>query len=257
MKLYHNLITFFLISLLVIPFHISAQEQQSMLIKIWDFAVQPSKVSDFEKILKEIVAKDKKYQLSHPYRVYKTGDFHYHLRIAVEGYGDFEKYGESWNSVRTKMGAEKNDLLYEKLAETYESYTSHFVRRRHDLSYIPENPRLKEEERNYVFIDRLFVKSSKEKEFEELMKELLALEKKKNISETIIAGKGASGQNLPFYNFALIAKNDIDFFGHNQKMWELLGEEGRDIFNNLFNYVRSREFFRLTFCPDLSYTVEK
>ena len=244
-------IVFFLF--LIISHNLYAQEEVPNLLKIWRFTVKPNKVTDFENIIKELNAKDKKYKLSHSYYVSKSSSFNYSFIIQLEDYSDFDKYMESWNGIKAKMG-EKHDALYKRWAETYDSYSTFFVKPRPDLSYIPEKPRL--EEVKLFFHDVLYVKPDKVGEFEELLKNMKDLYKRKKVSE-IVTIFSILGPDMPIFNAIWPAKNNIDHYTYIPKMWEILGEEGKRIFNKMMNCVRKREFRKTSSRPDLSYIVEK
>lgn len=228
-------------------------EQKAQLYVIYDLVVKPTKINDFKVILNEMIAKDTKHKLGYPYYSYRTGNFHHYFSLPVANYGDYDSYLKAWNAVSTRMGVEQHKALYKRLADTYEHYSIFMMYSRPDLSYIPENPRLKSREGNFIFLDIFYIQTGKEEEFEKVLKEFVALEKSKNISEEINMFVGDIGTEMPVYIAALSAKNNSDFFTHNEKMWEILGKEGDVLFQKVMSLVRRREFKRIWFLPDLSY----
>jgi hypothetical protein len=99
----------------------------------------------------------------------------------------------------------------------------------------------------------MYVKPGKESEAEAIFKELVALLKSKNTSEQIKIYAGDIGTEQPVYVGVLYAKDSVDFFTHNQKMWEAVGEEGSLLFQKLMTLLRKRESRQVWHSPEHSY----
>ena len=256
-KTLFSLVALFVVCLNVLPTLAQDTERKTELWINYDMVVKPSMVNECEAVVKDMVAKDTKYKLGYQYYTVSTEDFHYSFKVQLENYGDFDNYLKAWNVVATKMGVEQHQALYNRFAGTYESYSVDAAYRRYDLSYSPENPRLKWVENNFVVTDYFYIKAGKEEEFEKVMKELIALIKSKNIPEMFQAYVVAIGPDMPVYFVQLRGKSASDFWIHNEKMWEILGKEGELLFGKMKSLARKRDLRQGWYRPNLSYIPEE
>ena len=125
------------------------------------------------------------------------------------------------------------------------------------LSYIPENPRLKPEEANFAHITRFYVKPDKEREFRDIMSELAALFKRKNISDGYNVYALAIGTGKPLLSIVFRAKDDADYYSQHKKIVEILSEEIKALYEKIVPLLRKIERVDGNFRPDLSYTPEE
>ncbi|GAF88438.1 unnamed protein product, partial [marine sediment metagenome] len=65
--------------------------------------------------------------------------------------------------------------------------------------------------------------------------------------------QGIIGPETPVHYMVANAKNPIDFYTQNAKMWKSLGEEGDSFHQKFMNLLRKREHKQGWFRPDLSY----
>jgi hypothetical protein len=126
-----------------------------------------------------------------------------------------------------------------------------------ELSYTPENPRLKPGEGNFYFWDIYYIHPGKAGEYEENLKEWKSLFKSKNITESYNTLQGDIGTDNPVYAFSGRAKSAADYYTHNAKMWEMLGEEGEKLFAKDLPLIRKNEVRQGWLFHGLSYKPEE
>jgi hypothetical protein len=136
---------------------------------------------------------------------------------------------------------------------TYEYSKYVLFRHKPDLSYKPEKPRLKPEEANFMIWTYCYVQPGKEREFEEICKDLVALYKRNNIPEEIHGYAGDIGTDMPLYLWTGRAKSAIDFYSQDEKEQEIFGKEHSMLWNKALSTLRKFEFKTGWFRPDLSY----
>ena len=124
-------------------------------------------------------------------------------------------------------------------------------------SYFPENPRLKEEEKNYGIWDMMYIKPDKQNEFYDTVKELMALAKSKNITEALYAYSGSWGMKTPVFIGVGMGKDAADFWDANRKMWEALGEEAGPLYRKMMSLIKKRDFRQFWYRPNLSFIPEE
>ena len=144
-----------------------------------------------------------------------------------------------------------------KYLGTYEYIKQGVIRTRPDLSYVPENPRLKPEEGVYIRWGQCYVKADKTREFEEIMKKWVALFKEKNIGGGFNTFMGEMGTDNPFYFWAEYGKSPADFYTWNEKESEMLGDELMPLWLKTLGLLRKFEGKGGMIRPELSYIPKK
>jgi len=242
------------ISLCALTTLAQAQEQKAQLYAIWDVVVKPSKVGDFEAAAKEEVALYAKYKFPYAWSVSRTFDNHYYYLFPVENFAAIDNIFTAFDKVAKMAGEEYQEML-DLFTGTYEYVQPSVYSLNYELSFFSEKQKEKAGEENFVYFDIFYLKSGKEKEVEKLMKEMIALAKKTGATEvqSWYCYKGIIGAETPIYYMVTRAKNAIDYFTRNEKMWELLGEESGELYRNIMANVRKQEKKRGWFRPDLSY----
>jgi hypothetical protein len=61
----------------------------------------------------------------------------------------------------------------------------------------------------------------------------------------------------PVYYWVTTAKNAVDFYTQNEKMWEALGEGADSFYEQFMNLVRKRDMKTGWYRPGLSYMPEE
>jgi hypothetical protein len=231
----------------------SAQEGKSQMYLVYDFLVKPSADAKLHEALKETTAFYAKHAFPFSWSVYATEDYHYYYLIPIAGYADIEKFFKTDEEVMTKAPAEYQALM-EKFVDTFDAYEFQVYTYRPDLSYISANPYYKSEEMGFVELDIWSFVSGKEREAENLCKELFALCKKKNVRDSWHCMAGTLGVERPVYTFVCHDKNEGEFVKHNEEMWKLMGKDADVVFSKLLAICRKRESKREWYQPDLSYS---
>ena len=121
-----------------------------------------------------------------------------------------------------------------------------------ELSYTPASPRLKPEEEMYFHYDRYFVKADKQMEAEALAKEFVELFKKKNIANGYKIYLAVMAPEMPVIVVRSGGKNEADFHENDAKDRELLGAEGKALFDRAFSLTRRFDQTSAWLRPDLS-----
>jgi hypothetical protein len=246
------LVASLVVSLFALTTLAQVEEQKEQLFVIDEWVVKPPMANEFEAVVKESIAIYAEHKFPYPFYTFWTSDFHYHVMWPYEKYGDLDNWYEAIEELSKKVG-EPWQALSKRVAVTYEYIHSSVYYHMPELSYIPENPRLKHEEANFFFFDIYYVQPGKTKEFKEIIKKFVALSKSKNITEGWDAYDGDIGTDMPVYAFVMRAKDETDFYIHNTKMWEILGEEGEKLWEESVALIRKRGDKQAWLLPDFSY----
>lgn len=250
------LIVFLLFSLWAITALPQAKQQRTPLYIVEETIAKPPKVSEYEAHIKKAVDLFAKY--NHPYPVYafSTDDLHYISVFPVKSFADMENTYKAFGELAKKAGEEFQAMI--KSAEGTLEYSKYFiVRYIPQLSYIPDKPRLKPEESNFIFCEYFYIEPGKEGEFAEVCKKWIALYKSKNISDGWEIYIGSIGTETPLFIVFFRSKSAADYHSQEEKTWELLGEEGEALKEKTLSITRKFEQKSGRYRPDLTYIPKK
>jgi hypothetical protein len=247
------LIVGFVVCLCLSTNTIQAQEQKSQLYVIWDAVVQPSKVVDFVAATRAEVVLYTKHKFPYAWNVAKTFDNHFYFLIPVDNFAAIDSVFEAFDKIEEKAGKEYQELN-DMFEGTYEYVQPQIYLLNYELSLISEEETAESEEANYLSWDIHYIHAGKESEYEKLVKEFQALCKSKNVSQDWYCYQAVIGEKTPAYYMVATAKDAVDFYTQNAKMWDALGEEGGPYYQKFMKLLRKREEKSGRQRPDLSYT---
>lgn len=228
-------------------------EEKPKLYFVQEFVVKPSKIADFETILKETASIYTKHNMPYPYHVINMDNYHYLALFPINNYGEVDEMYMAVFEVFDKVGKEKIQEMHERHGDAIEHQKSYFIRYSPELSYTSENPRFEPEEANFMYIPHLYVKPGKESEFEEICKEWVALDTSVNRTDSYELFAGDIGTEMPFYFWVARAKSAADFYGQQEVYSTKGGEKIMDLWNRTMALCRKYDETSGLFRPDLSY----
>jgi hypothetical protein len=245
-----------LAALAVLPGILSAQKPESQMFLIVDCTVKPSMETKFWDTAKEEVAFYGKNGYPYAWKVYAAEGGHYYIVYPIKGLADIDEVMKASRVIMAKDAA-GYQALSAKYTGTYESYKVMTFTFRPELSMIPENPYYAPAETNFICLDIWSGEPEKEAEFESILKEMMALTKKKGVRDTWYCLAGGLGTDQPVYVMASPDKDETEFIKHNADMWKLLGDEITPLYQKGLSLCRKRETRRLWYQAELSYTPAK
>ncbi len=232
------------------------EAKKPQLYVVWDILVKPSMVDEFEAVSKEELALYDKYEFPLSWYAYSTRDFHYYYIMKIENFAAIDEAHKAFGEIKEKMG-DQYKVLMDRYAGTFEYAQSGIYKYLPELSYMPENPRLKKEEMNFFRMSFLYIDTSKEKKVEEIAKKWASLSKSKNVPDPYYLYAGSMGTEMPLYVVIEGGKSAADFFTHLEKRKVLLGKEGEQLWKEALSTLRKGEEKIGWVRPDLSYIPKK
>jgi hypothetical protein len=251
------LMVIFLVSLCALNTWTQDEKQKSQAYFLLDVMVKPSMLAAYEAAAKEMVLLNSQYNASYAWYGFRGDDFHYYFFMPVKDFVDLDNMFKADTELERKIGEEKMEEIEELFLGTYEYVHTYMIYTRPDLSFTPENPRLKPEEAIYRKWVPYSVLPDKEKEFQEILKKFIPLAQSKNVTEGYEISVGAMGMDAPQYIVQFSGKSAADQEAHYAKTIGLLGEEAVTLLNKMFACTRKVEIKTAWFRPDLSYIPNK
>lgn len=217
--------------------------------------VKPSMVKQYEATSKEFVEMVKANQASLPdFRFFgsQSDDFAYTYVVPIENMAGMDAINKQFMSMMTGPSAAQFMDLMKRNGPTIEYVKEWVVGHEPELSYTPETPRLKPEEMKYFHLDVYYIQADKDMESRALSKEFAELFKKKNIPDGYQIFIPVMAAEMPAIIVRVGAKDASDFYASSMKNREMLGEEGKALFERASAITRRFETRNTWTRPDLS-----
>ena len=148
---------------------------------VWDFVVEPSKVEEFENVNKKMAELYRKEELVYRWDTASTDDNHYYSWVPVKDLADVSAMYQAFNKAAEKMGPAAKEID-EAMGGTFETVRVSLWRWNHELSYVPDTPRLEPEEMAFLRYHFLYGKSDKTEDLIGVLKKYKELYPRKNIA---------------------------------------------------------------------------
>ena len=236
--------------------HISLaqEENRGQLWFCWEAKVDPAQLDQFMDLQLEIrKAHLKEAGLSYPISAWTDGLFTYYFFYPVDSYNDKD---EIYAELGEAIALQGNDWL-NRMFSALDNHTTWFIRWDPELSYHPENPRRTGEEGVYCVWDMFYIHPGKEQEVRKLQKRFVTALKEKGYDDSVDTYIGELGLDGYFYMGVIFGKSPADLWAQNEVMWELLGEEGSQLFNEMRQNIKKRDFKQFWYMKELSYDPEQ
>lgn len=102
--------------------------------------------------------------------------------------------------------------------------TSHLVMVDHDASYFAKEYRLKPEQRNFIKVQRLYLKNGYASEIRDLMARYKRAFAANNIKRDVLVYQGITGKDLPYVEIVRFAKTQQDDAEYEEKVNQAFGK---------------------------------
>lgn len=218
--------------------------------------VKPSGGEKYESIAKEFIRLLAKHKYSSSWRWAVAEDGTYISAITMPDYGTLDKLWVQYNGIFQKEGDKAKGLI-ERIGSISNGQSIWFSESRPDLSYVPDNPRVKQNEAGFVRCYRLYLAMGLEAKLDSLMKEYVELFKKHKISTGFNISVNISGDNLPCYVSCFPFLNASDYYSESENMNKIMGKTLTDINRRANSLLRQVDIKNYTPKHDISYIPNK
>jgi hypothetical protein len=200
-----------------------AQAPTTQLYAITEIIVQPANSADFEAVMKDWVAFYVKNNYPWAFMTYRTEDFRYYLLGPVKNMADLEEMMKTDMEMAKKGGPEFEGLM-KKTSGSYAFANMGAIILRNDLSYAPEQPRVKMEDAPFICWDYYYVIPGRENEVEQIAKEWQALYKGNNVPDAFQVWMLVMGPDLPLVVASRWGKSEADLNAEDEKNLKKMGD---------------------------------
>ncbi len=248
----HLILTTLLCLFFVLP--IKGQDsQEPVLFFTEDFTVKPSEIANFKEAVKAFIKIYDDNEVAYRWDTYQTEDFHFYFTTRVEDYADIGNMFSVINEMTAKTDPEKLRKINQLTSESTDSYRYGLYFYRPDISYIPPNYSMNNDDPAYMQWNWFYIIPEKQGDMEVIATKWLEEYKSENISMPYYVWTAHIGDELPLYLYVWVGKNQEDFQNTMAEINQKLGEKTTELRNQTFDVVKKLKIQRGWSLPGLSY----
>ena len=224
---------------------------------VQEYKIRASMVPQWEEVAKELRVRIRKYRRPlYPSTLLETEDHRYVILTELEDLADFEKYIEANQAVYERARA-AGEVPQARAPGALEYTRRWWIQCRPEWSYVPENPRLSDEEVKFVRWDMYYGGGGyRESRFgpREFTEELAFLYEVNDVPDgfKVYTSYRGTGPEVPFMIIERYGKDRNDFIEHARTTHELLGEEAHALLGKWVAGIRRVEKIDYTLRWDFS-----
>jgi len=222
-------------------FQLFAQEEsKSELFVLHQDKVKIDKVDEYEGYVKELFDLWKQHGMEITVKhASKTSDNTYNFLTPMKGYSDLEKHETYWSNFEKKVDPDVMSGLMKKMDATYTSHKNVIIRKSHDLSYWPEDDRMKGEKTKFLHFAHFQFKLGHMEDANKLMKEYKELMTKKKNRDGYTVWISDIGGDIGQVVVVRWAKDPVDFYTASKSRNDSVADEIKTLRNNFRNVLTS------------------
>lgn len=240
-------------TVLLIPSITLAQESKNQALYIHEDLVKPSMIQEYEQVSKEFAEVCKKHQIQEVSWVVASTTTGRYLNVSpIENMAELDK--NVFAPLKEKMGEEAFGAIFKRFNACYDRHRDFVVYRNNELTYMPEDTSTPPEGENYRKWHFLYVTPSNIQSLKGKLKELKALFAKKGSKHYYSVYHSGFGTMGDYYVAVTSAKDAEDYAKKSKENQTLLGEEGKKLFDEVFDYVLEYEEEVGGMHPELGYS---
>lgn len=217
--------------------------------------VYPSSSDDYEKISKRLADLAKENQEEEGWNVMWTNDNRVISIAPVSGWEDLGK--EFMPKTRAKIGDDKFGEIFEEFDKHYDNHNDYILTLSNNLSYMPNGMNTTPEGKNYRKNMVMYHKARDRQKIAEIAEKFKDLYTKKGSKLHYRIYFSGFGNEEAYIMVARAAENALEYEKLAEENRQLLGEDGRKLWNELSKYVTKVEYIEGNMMPNLSYNPSK
>lgn len=244
----------FMVLAFVMLFSITTWGQQSQNQAYWIHVdnVKPSMRAEYENLSKELVKMCRENDLQDiMWNVASVEDGTYMAITPVKDLGEIQKF--SFDPLKEKVGEEKFNQLFQDFDKCYTSHGDYMAILNSDLSYMPQGLSPVTPGQEYRVWHHLNATPAQERNLKGKLVELRDLFKNKGSKMYYRIYNSGFGNIGNGYTAVISAKDAADYARMSSENQQLLGEDGKKLFEELMDHVTKYEVRRGEMRPDLAY----
>jgi hypothetical protein len=223
-------------------FTLAQDEVKDQLYWVREEIVKVEKWQQYEETSKEWIELMTGAGLDFPFmRASQRDDGHYYYLLPLDNYADIDKFGEKFGSAIKKIGKEKWAEFKHRNDSSIDYHKDFIAKWKADYSYIPKEPRIKQEEAGFLHWVFFTYKLENRKEVLDIIAEWKALYEKHNIPDGWSLWTIEVGERNDMMAFTEVAKDGASWYVNMEENSEKLKEEEQKLWQKFSQYTTSME----------------
>lgn len=233
---------------------ISSIQAEAQRFYVHEDVVKPSKVAEYESTVKEVIELVKKHNLEDTkFLTVVSNNGHYLYASPIANMADLDKPSFVAKLIE-KEGKEKITEIFDRMDTCYDTELNYILSYNSDLSFMPEGTTEAPADENFRKYYMLYVSPSNRKAVNKAMKTIKDLYKSKGSTRYYRVYNSGFGTNGEYLMVSVAGKDEIDFANDSKANNELLGEDAKNLMNDLMSNLLSYEVMIANIRPDLGYS---
>ena len=238
-------------------FTLAQEEPKDQLYWVREEIVKVEKWQQYEETSKEWVELMTGAGLDFPYmRASQRDDGHYYYLLPLDNYADIDKFGEKFGTAIEKIDKDKWSEFMKRNESSMDYHKDFIATWSAKYSYIPKEPRIKQNEAEFLHWVFFTYKLEHRKEVLDILAEWKALYEKNNIPDGWSTWIIEVGERNDMMAITESAKDGASWYANMEENSELLKEEEQVLWQKFSQYVTSMEQKFGSPRPDLGFVNE-
>jgi len=222
-------LTLFLAGVMILmasAFTFAQDEPKDVLYMVHKDVIKANMVKQYEKAVNELYDQFKAHNFGMQIQfASSTDENEYFFLTPISSYADLDKTDAIWEELYKKAGEETMSAIDKQFEGCYEHHNNYVIRLNTELSYIPENPRFKPEDANFIHWDYYQIEEGKEQQAIEFAKKFKELWTNNNVGDGYNLWMADIGHDLGLIVITQSAINAVDFYQQGERLMETMGDE--------------------------------
>ncbi|WP_347841237.1 hypothetical protein [uncultured Draconibacterium sp.] len=240
--------------LLLSNHHLNAQESAPKTkYMVWEIKVTPVQLESLLAALKSQNEFLKEQNYPFPNITQYTSDGYLWYSVPFTNYADIDKI-EAASQKLWKENSDKSKELQEQFKDAFSAIGGLILEAQPELSILPGESSVTPKGKKFRFFEKFYIKYGKEKEFEELIKRYVAMRKNHDIQDAFYTLYPAFAPDMNVVYFIdETGNNAAEHYTQNEKHWQMFGEEGEQLWEDVKHLVSKIETHLGTIDYEVSY----
>lgn len=217
--------------------------------------VKPSMQSDYEKTAAEFVKMCKENDYAHDWMTLVTEGNNYYYISPMESFAELDE--DLMASLREKVGDEKFEKVFKDFDKCYDKHSDFVISLDKELSYMPDGMKTNIEGENYRENTRYYFAPADYDKAVEAAQAFKDFYSENNFKMHYRLYRSGFGTDGTYFMVAVAAKDAMDMERKSAEARKMMGEKGKELFDNLNKILLKTETMRGWMRPDLSLVASK
>lgn len=227
-----------------------AQQIESRYWYVEKIEVKQKKTTDFENHLSRLATAFVEESFPHTYNVCKNKDNIYYIFHEISGISEIDEIKA------IKKQAIENIRLTRAYNKCIESTNTFVIRDLPELNYIPIEPRLLWEEVGFTSWELHTVEQDHLDTYKDKLHDFQSVKDYFHYNDPSFVFEIIEAPDTPTIALMSYARNQIDRKNEDSRIWQVLGPEGRILFENLNPYILDRKYIEFWKLNEVSYIAQ-